>query len=40
MENIGITINAQKLSEISKNLSDEIIKLNELKKFFPHRNMV
>ena len=27
MENTGVTINAQKLSEISKNLSDEIIKL-------------
>jgi DNA polymerase-1 len=27
MENTGVTINAQKLAEISKNLSDEIIKL-------------
>ena len=34
MENTGITINAQTLSEISKNLSDEIMKLEN--KIFDH----
>ena len=34
MENTGVTINAQKLQEISKNLSDQILKLEN--KIFDH----